>query len=251
VRAGVGALEALGAGGDGRVLAWFPKACYVEGPGGLVTLVGPGVHHGPLYVSLARDLPPVGAGTRAVLSMTAVGVAGWIVDVAGAMTWRGWLPEPVQLHASADIAAESLSEVASGSLLPGPAATEARALVGHDDLKGVARVLAGRGPGLTPSGDDVLGGVLFALRAARGPAEEPRLSAVADAVDTGVIARAFLRWAARGQALAPVHDLLESAVAGNRNAARAAARALAAVGESSGSDFALGLRWGIEASGMT
>jgi len=109
------------------------------------------------------------------------------------------------------------------------------------DLLEVAARLGGAGPGLTPAGDDALGGILFALKA-MGCDDD--LVAVARRVRTTAISGAFLLWAARGQALAPVHDLLAAAVAGDVPAARSAARALGNVGHSSGADFAQGLCWG-------
>lgn len=244
LRVGAGAAETLAAGGRGRVLAWFPKACYVEGPGGLVTLVGPGVHDGPLYLALDDDLPPIEAGAPAGLSPAAAELPGCMVALAGAEPWRGPLPDPERIRSAADSVVEVAGAAAAGTLLP-RAGIDARPLVQRGDLEGAAALLAGLGPGLTPSGDDVLGGVLFALRAMGGPSLELRLASVADGVRTNTIARAFLRWSARGQALAPVHDLVQAAVRGDLQAARAAADALAAVGESSGADFALGLRWGI------
>ncbi|MGH2678236.1 MAG: DUF2877 domain-containing protein [Actinomycetota bacterium] len=244
LRAGAGAVETLTAGGEGRVLAWFPRACYLEGSGGLVTLVGPGVHDGPLYLVLDGDLPRFDAGTSATLSPDTVELPGWTVDVTDATPWRGGLLEPDRIGAAAGSVADAAAEVAGGALLP-RAGFEARPLVERGELEAAAALLAGLGPGLTPSGDDVLGGVLFARRILAGSKEESRLAAVAESVRTNTIARAFLRWAARGQALSPVHDLVAAAVHGDDRQARGAARALAAVGESSGADFALGLRWGI------
>jgi hypothetical protein len=248
LRAGAGALETLAAGGTGRVLAWFPRASYVQGPGGLLTHVGPGVHDGPLYLVLARDLPRYEAGAPAALSPAAVELPGCAVAASDATPWRGALPDPDRIGAAAESVADAAAEGAGAALLP-RAGFEAHPLVERGELEGAAAVLAGLGPGLTPSGDDVLGGVLFALRALSGRDREPLLASVADGVRTNTIARAFLRWAARGQALSPAHDLLEAAVRGDERAAREAARALAAVGESSGADFALGLRWGMEARG--
>ncbi|MGH2655403.1 MAG: DUF2877 domain-containing protein [Actinomycetota bacterium] len=249
LRAGVGVLDVLGHPGAGEVLAWFSRACYLRVPGGVITLVGPDVHDGPIHLVLDEPLPEVPARTPAWLTTEELGIGSNCVLVDEVVPWRGSLPEPVAVRGAAMATAEVLADAAAGSLLPEPTASEARVLVERDDLEAVARDLAGLGPGLTPSGDDVLGGVLFAWRASRGPAEEPRLAAVAEGVATNDIARAFLRWAARGQALAPVHDLLGSAVRGQRGAATVAGRALAAVGESSGADFALGLRWGMRASG--
>ena len=245
LRAGTGAGETLAAGGTGRVLAWFPKACYVEGPGGLVTLVGAGVPDGPLYLALEKDLPRFEAGAPAALSPAAVALPGCAVDAGDAAPWRGALSDPDRIRAAAESVANAAAEAAGDALLP-RAGFEAHPLVERGDLEGAAAVLAGLGPGLTPSGDDVLGGVLFARRALAGPEEEVRLAAAAAGVRTNAIARAFLRWAARGQALSPVHDLMEAAVRGDPDAAGTAARALAKVGESSGADFALGLCWGIE-----
>jgi Protein of unknown function (DUF2877) len=244
LRRGAGAAEALASEGEGRVLAWFPKACYVEGPGGLVTLVGPDAHDGPLYLALDEDVPRTEPGAPARLSSAAVELPGCTVVAEGAEPWHGALPDPERVRSAADAISQIAGQAAAGALLP-RAGIEARPLVERGDLEGAAALLAGLGPGLTPSGDDALGGVLFAVRAAGGASLDVRLASVADSVRTNSIARAFLRWAARGQALAPVHDLIQAGVEGDIEAGRAAAQALAAVGESSGADFALGLRWGM------
>lgn len=244
-RGGVGVLEALASPGSGEVLAWFSRACYVRAPGGVIALVGPDVNDGPIHLLLDEPLPEVPARSPARLTAEELEIGPHRVVVREVTVWRGALPAPDEVRRAAAAVAGAAEDAAAGSLLPPAAAGEAGALVQRDDLDGAVGVLAGLGPGLTPSGDDVLGGVLFAFRASRGPAEEPRLAAVAEAVATTDIARAFLRWAARGQALAPVHDLVAAAVAGDLASARAAGRALAAVGESSGADLALGLRWGL------
>ncbi|MDQ1426756.1 MAG: hypothetical protein QOK39_232, partial [Acidimicrobiaceae bacterium] len=96
----------------------------------------------------------------------------------------------------------------------------------------------GLGPGLTPSGDDTLAGILLAARLRR-PEAEDHLVALAKTVATHEISRAFLLWAARGQSIEPVHRLL----AGDATAARD----LAAFGHTSGADLALGLRYGLTA----
>jgi hypothetical protein len=211
-------------------------------------MVDPEVNDGPIHLLLDEPLPEVPPRSPARVSTEGIEVGPHLIQVSDVVLWQGALPEPDSIQGAAGMVAEVTGEAAVGSLLPEGAADEARGLVERDDLDGAARVLAGLGPGLTPSGDDVLGGMLFALRVVRGPAEEPRLAEVADGVTTNTIARAFLRWASRGQALAPVHDLVQAAVRGDHEAARTAAQALAAVGESSGADFALGLGWGIVAT---
>ena len=83
---------------------------------------------------------------------------------------------------------------------------------------------------------------MFGLRATSGRSIEPVLTRVVSAVRTGRISLAFLTWAARGQTLAPVHDLLAAAVEADAERAAAAARAITIIGASSGADFILGLR---------
>ena len=85
------------------------------------------------------------------------------------------------------------------------------------DLPGAGERLLGRGPGLTPEGDDLLGGAAVAVRAL-GPAAglapeaiERLVSALcpADAGSrTGALSATLLALAARGAAPEPVHRLL-------------------------------------------
>ena len=106
-------------------------------------------------------------------------------------------------------------------------------------------VLAGRGPGLTPAGDDVLAGLLLVLAiAGRDRAELERAAAAAR---THAISRAFLLWAARGQSVAPVHHLLAALAGGDGVAAERHRSAVAALGQTSGADVLLGLRLGLGA----
>ncbi len=160
------------------------------------------------------------------------------------------MPPPGALRRASAVAVEEADRVAATSLLGPEVRSRVRSRLGRGDLVGAAGLLVGRGPGLTPAGDDVLAGLLFAARLLGGPEAEGRLESIAHGARTTLISRAFLLWAARGQAIAPVHDLLDAAVAGRRRLARSAAAALGRVGESSGADFALGLRWGIETLGF-
>jgi hypothetical protein len=238
--AGIGAAEALahpvflsgalrGASGEAEVLASFPKAVYVATPAGIAALVAPGVGPGPLHV---------------LLDTTPTPEAGH-VGLGGVPIWRGALPDPGSLAAAVPLVLEVLAPVAGSHLVPAERAAAAVLALGEGDLLEVAARLGGAGPGLTPAGDDALGGILFALGAMGCNAD---LVAVARQVRTTAISGAFLLWAARGQALGPVHDLLAAAVAGDVPAARSAARLLRHVGHSSGADFAQGLSWGLSAA---
>lgn len=244
---GGGAREVMVAGALGQVIAWFPRACYASFPGGLLVVVGEGVHPGPLYLGVEGDVPRIPVGDPVSVGPDRVVVGGVEIRV-GERTWRGWTPKPEQMAAAAELAAEAAQEAGERSLLdPGARAAARRALDG-DDLEAAARALEGRGPGLTPSGDDALAGILFARRLLEGPAAEERLVPLAEESATSPIARGFATWAARGQALAPAHRLVAAAVRGDAAAARGAARVLTLVGESSGADFCAGMALGLRAA---
>jgi hypothetical protein len=104
----------------------------------------------------------------------------------------------------------------------------------------VARLL-GRGPGLTPTGDDVLAGTLVTLRALGSPAAAPLAAAVlAHAPDaTTTVSAALLRHAADGQCIPQLADLLTAIGVGQ--GLPSAAGALLAVGHCSGAGLLHGV----------
>lgn len=225
--AGAGAAKVLAAG-EVRALAAFPAALYVESPAGVAALVAPGVQAGPIHAGLDRRPPAVAPGDTVR------------VDLTGMAPWAGLLPEPAALRAAIPLAVEALGPLARRSAVPTTRASAAIAALEADDLASVASAIGGAGQGLTPAGDDALAGLLLARRALRGDPQE----AIARAVRTTAISAAFLTWAARGQSLQCVHDLLMAASARDACAMHAAAAALGAVGHTSGCDIALGLCWG-------
>jgi hypothetical protein len=111
--------------------------------------------------------------------------------------------------------------------------------VAAGDLVASRELLEGRGGGLTPTGDDVLAGVLL-VHAWRGEDEEILLRAARDTATTH-LSRSFLAWAARGQSVAPVHDLVASAARRDHLAFDDAVGTVSAIGGSSGT----ALLWGI------
>jgi len=249
VLAGAGAREALERGGDGRVVASFRRACYLALGGGQIVLVAPGVEPGPVHVVLDAEPPRPEPGGAIRVTGTVLVVDGVRIDVGGATPWWGSLPEPVAVREHAFAIASAALEATPGSaLLREPfegRARRARTLLEEGRLQEAASGLAGLGPGLTPSGDDALAGIVFALRAALGPGIETSTVRAADALPAGSLGRDFVSFAARGQALAPVHDLVERVVAGDRAGADGAARGVASIGETSGRDLLLGLGWAL------
>ena len=250
--AGLGAREALAPGGEGKVIASFPKAVYVSFPSGILVLVAPDVHPGPLYVVLDGSPPevPAGAAVRAEAGHLRAGTAH--VSLGEARAWVGPLPSPSELTRGAGLLAEVAGELAARSALHADPfrdrADQACARLSAGDLAGTVALLAGLGPGLTPAGDDALAGLLLVRRILQGDEAERALLEAAAGARTAEIAAAFLSWAARGQALSPVHDLIGAAANGDRNACEAASVSLARVGETSGADFALGLTWALAAA---
>jgi hypothetical protein len=109
------------------------------------------------------------------------------------------------------------------------------------DLREVAARLGGRGPGLTPAGDDVLAGVLLARWGASDEDERAESLAIARSVETNRISSAFLEAAARGRCIEPAHDLLVALVEGDQAEAQRARVRLTGHGATSGAALALGI----------
>lgn len=102
----------------------------------------------------------------------------------------------------------------------------------------LAADLIGLGPGLTPSGDDLLGGAMIAL-ASLGSVEVR--DALWDALRghltrTNDISAAHLCSAAQGYAAAALHDAIGATMAGRTDRIPSALVALASIGHSSGRD---------------
>lgn len=196
-----------------RVLGSGRGAVHLDLDGFVVTLTAPGVPWMPNGIGLA--------------ALPALPVAAW--DSAAPPLW-----DPVVAPL-----AGGRSQVAAFSKW-----LSARVAVPGLDLEDAAGRLIGRGPGLTPEGDDVLGGLAIGLRALGPAAGMP--SAHVDALAasmcppdvrrrTGALSATLLTLAATGAAPEPVHRLLGD---GDRAAALADLRRL---GASTGGAVAAGI----------
>jgi hypothetical protein len=145
---------------------------------------------------------------------------------------------------------------------------------GDPDAASVALVaLLGRGPGLTPSGDDVVCGILAGLgwatntlpinkygainrasttdRSPEAAITQPIISGLGQAVNTTAATRtnrisaALLRHAGAGLLYAPAMDLGAALLAGDPGAVAAPALRLLAVGHTSGADLAVGILFAV------
>jgi hypothetical protein len=270
-----------------RVIAAFPTAIYLElrlpsPEPRVLALVTPAAVRLPNAVVVTPDrapgADPAGARRAAAadlgpLATVTDGVA-WVGDTAAqagqirVLVRRWWDPSPVLgplSRARLEQGCQLLEEIcASSGRRPGldnheaPAALAARCAAG--DLAGaveVAEHLVGLGPGLTPSGDDVLAGLLLALRllggAIRGGTRAVWLAdwlSAAITSDAGErttsLSATLLHCAARGQAAGEVAAVLR-AFAGQEPVAPAVTRLLA-TGHTSGADLACGLAAGCRAA---
>jgi hypothetical protein len=112
--------------------------------------------------------------------------------------------------------------------------------------------LLGLGPGLTPAGDDVVGGALFAraVLGRSGAADRAAWAATAAAVvaaareRTHPVSAALLADLAAATGHAPLLDLVAALAEGRPDAALPAARRFVAIGHSSGWDVVAGLAAG-------
>ncbi len=113
-------------------------------------------------------------------------------------------------------------------------------------LDAAVAALAGWGPGLTPSGDDFLAGLMLALWARQGEAARPLCARIAAAAAprTTRLSGAFLRAAAEGLADQRWHTLLHALAGSSDGALETAAQAVLAFGASSGLDMLTGFLWG-------
>lgn len=213
----------IAAGCAGRVLAVVSGAVYLQTDAGEVFWLvrEPALLHARSIVcAWPEDEPAVGMAFRARGGLLQIG-AHVQVDGRAATVWR---PRPIASSALAPRAmiAARLAAMAGDIDAPRPAEPflcfEDRfaGLTGVDIniLTEHSKPLIGLGPGLTPAGDDFVGGLFFALhhwRAAHARTWDMR--PIADLLAwargrTGIISYAFLCDLAGGQGPAPLHDLL-------------------------------------------
>ncbi|MEV5889428.1 DUF2877 domain-containing protein [Nonomuraea fuscirosea] len=243
-----------------RVLAAFPAGVYLEvrtdlEPSVIAVITGDATRL-PNSVLLSTPLPQLTVGDEATVGDRTIDLGPLSLSVR-----RWWDPAPPLGRLDPARLAEAEAALADppGAGLAGDEAVEQLAdSCARGWLLGAvtaAERLVGLGPGLTPSGDDVLAGLLVTLRhlgrAAR--AERPQWLAgwLAATVTfdartrTTPLSATLLHCAARGEASPEVIAVLRG-IAG-RQALEPALRRLHRLGHTSGADLAQGVAIGVRA----
>lgn len=229
--------------GPGEVCAVFARSFYLRFPGGGYACVGErSIGNGPLNV-LAESCGAPALHARLRLALDAA---------------RPWVPPPLPPvrpplaldPGGARPPAGGLGVLAFGAhnalcAFAQPALEALDAWLAGRELEAAAERLIGLGPGLTPSGDDYLGGILVALHIAGRPAKArdlwrwlaPRLAA-----RTSGLSAAHLAAAAHGEAHESLHACIAALACGDAGARRQALEQLSSHGRFSGWDALAGAR---------
>ncbi|MFN0128587.1 MAG: DUF2877 domain-containing protein [Verrucomicrobiales bacterium] len=203
-----------------------------------------------IRIAAGAGMPGVKAGEPVNVRAGFVGVGKLVLDCRTASRWV-----PAQWgRPAADLRARLLDlERAACPRAWFRSATMARDVTGalqgpNAELSAAVRRTVGRGPGLTPAGDDVLVGILLLLTSGAAGPEASRaasrlVSALAPVLATTTdISRHLLDQAARGLPGRTLHDLGRALVEGAPHSvfADALSRVLA-TGSTSGADACMGL----------
>ncbi len=169
---------------------------------------------------------------------------------AGAHAAQAWLASQPQAAASGLLPWLFGQPLAFPLHAAGPRLDAMRAALETQQLDAVeaaALRLLGLGPGLTPSGDDFIGGIFFALAHAPRPAWQHAMPAVharvrqAAAGATNPISAALLDDLLQGASYSLLHEVLAALDAPDHRAIAPATTALLNLGASSGADLLCGL----------
>lgn len=260
----------------GTVLASFERSAYLDLDGRVVAAASAELDPGPLTIGLSEfsAVRTVAPGERVVLRDGGLRIGRAEVDLKDARVWDPALPPlpkdlaPVatknvrdavvdELRARASQPSVAASSVAARDGLLETLASGLDAIAAFLSGEGapgeaahaVAAQIAGCGPGLTPSGDDLLTGIVHAITlwpdladAAGGASRVRDLLVNAAVPHTTRISAAYLEAARQGWASETWHALVYG-IGRGPDAARAAARRLLLIGETSGADALTGFCW--------
>ena len=275
------AVACLKTGGVGRITALFARSFYVAFDRNWVCLGADTLALGPLNVrtsapnGMTWDSCGLHMDDRVVASDGHIRLGQVLeIDARNAVSWDPPPPPPwsaATLKAGLDglerldgpLADEGLAGFGQADpvrLPPGPVIAAARQPIGdlaqavvHAFAPGSTQpleidhaviALLGLGPGLTPSGDDFLGGMLIALDVLTATGLHAKLLTVIERHAhrrTNAISLAHLRAAGDGAGHLALHEALNSLLCGDTKALPARLTAIDRIGHSSGRDALAGV----------
>ena len=250
-----------------RVAAVFSRSLHLESEGDFACIGDPSIGRGPLNAVLdlggwaELTTPPSPPGKSASIVQGVIRIGTMVLDTTGAERWHptAWPPaarrkgdlqalQRLQGLAAEQAPRDGLARIVFDLMGDPCSALERVALPRVERLRAwiAARQsalppidLLGLGPGLTPSGDDVLCGMLVALHAVGWTDLARDLHAqIAKAAPsaTSPISRAFLRAAAEGLGCEALHEAISAILEGHTEALAGHIEALGRIGHTSGWD---------------
>ncbi|WP_043636054.1 DUF2877 domain-containing protein [Nonomuraea candida] len=260
-----------GPGFAGTVHSVFATACNLVVDGLLLTVHDAAAPHTPTSVRVTGWRPEARAGEPVRCSAGILSFGPHVLDLRAVPVWTppppptpplSLSPTPVRAR-SVITGAEQVAELrerhvlARGIGVPGLDVRAERLLEALTDrpyeVPGAVARLVGFGPGLTPSGDDLLVGTLAVLSRIGRPAARA-FHTLADGVRvhahrTTDVGAHYLRLAAEGHFSEPIIGLVDALVSGAGLPART--KAALRVGASSGADGVAGVLLGLRVLGFS
>lgn len=257
-----------------RVLQVFDVACnLIDEHDNIFSLVTPAIGNGPFAIVVQVDFAKViDLNTQIAISGATLTLGVCTIDTATASIWnprpnwgalrpqiefvRAQLPAlTALLHSDAphgsfasladapDPRDSMQDKLLKHARQPAIALTQGIAMNDLDRSRNGATQLAGLGGGLTPSGDDFIAGALYAMWAMR--TDEDATAFAQPIIDAAIprtthLSAAWLRAAARGEAVESWHHFIDALTAHNHESMLNAARKIIHTGHTSGADALAG-----------
>ena len=263
----------------GRVTAVFDRSLYIEVNGSWICLADVNLGFGPLTVSIKSKYGREWINSFSVgrlVKFSSVGIStdnSKIISTKGVLTWHpqkrpSWTKNSL-MHglgtleniAQAKVPFEGLGRYIFESPDGFPVAIESRAAE-HSigvlknwlkqcfetkmpiipDKEAIASLI-GLGPGLTPSGDDFMGGMLIALHICGEKSVKKNLYVQVDSLldSTGPVSKAHLKVAALGEGSHSLHQVINMLLKGNDAKLELAIHTINQIGHTSGWDALAGV----------
>jgi len=263
----------------GRVTAVFERSLYLEVNSSWICLADANLGFGPLTVSIKSKYGREWINSFSVgrlVKFSPVGIStdnSTIISTRGVRSWQppkgpSWTKNSLMLGlralenlAYSKVPAEGLGRFLFECPDYFPVSDESRAAehpIGilkiwlkkyfevqmsiTPDKEAVAALL-GLGPGLTPSGDDFLGGMLIALHVCREKSAQKQLYTQVESLldSTGPVSSAHLKAAALGEGSQSLHQVLNMLLEGNETQLELGIDAINQIGHTSGWDAFAGV----------